>query len=136
MKPFGRAACLLMAAAFLAVFAAGCAPYRSSYRAVGFVHTNTAEEAGMSFFEFEGTMVFRLPVQRGEKIECIGKLGTGSASVRAAINDHRDLELFTVGAGMPEENCLFEPNDTGVVWIVIATTEKCMNGEFTFNVHE
>lgn len=137
MKKLFRSSFLLMAALLVCSALCSCAPYTSSYRAVGFVHSNTANEAFMSFFEFEGRMVFKLSVKRGEKIECEGRLGSGSASVRAAVNGREALELLTLGAERPEDHCLFEPNDTGVVWIVMETAEKCENGSFTFTVvHE
>ena len=44
----------------LLVSLAGCSAYRSHYKAVGFVHSNTPASAFMNFYEFEGVNVFTL----------------------------------------------------------------------------
>ena len=37
-----------------------CGKYISSWNAVGFVHSNTSDSAYMSFYKFDGTIVFKL----------------------------------------------------------------------------
>ena len=39
---------------------AGCGKYTSKYKAVGFVHSNESSTAFMSFYSFDGKMVFKL----------------------------------------------------------------------------
>ncbi len=60
----------------------GCNKYTSHYKAVAFVHTNTAKNASMSFSEFEGTYVFNLNCKSAdEKIYYSENLANGTAKV-------------------------------------------------------
>ena len=89
--------------AFIAVFAVvailaltACSSYTSHYKAVAFVHTNTAKNAEMSFSSFKGTMVFKLKIAGGEeKITCSASLGEGSAKVYYDCGGAKK-ELFSV----------------------------------------
>lgn len=129
-----RALFILFTLLFAAVSAAGCTPYRSSYKAIGFVHTNTNSKASMSFFEFEGTMVFKLKVASGQALGYSGRLESGSAKVYYDLSGIK-YELFSVESGQ-EVISLFEPEESVTVYIIVETSEKCVNGEFSFTVHE
>lgn len=73
--------CLTLAlAAVLLLTACGCGRYSSKYFAVGFVHSNEALNAFMSFHSFEGTMVFKLSAGNG-KIRYSAELEEESATV-------------------------------------------------------
>ena len=129
MRKIGAAAVALL----LALSLCGCGRYASHYKAVGFVHSNTAESAYMSFFSFEGRMVFRLKSDGGETLRYTAKLETGSASVYADwIGEKR--ELLSVGAGDDCGDAV--TTDAGTVYIIVETDGPCKNGDFRFSIEE
>lgn len=71
---------LLVSAAMLLCLS-GCGRYSSSYKAIGFVHSNESNSAFMSFHSFEGRMVFKLKSDGEGELKYSAKLEDGKASV-------------------------------------------------------
>ncbi len=107
----------------------GCAGYRSSYRAVGFVHSNESEKAFMHFFVFEGAMVFALRAKSPCTLRCSAKLETGSAAVYCDCGGGK-TELFKIGAGETVDTS-FDVNG-GKIFLIVETDGTCENGAFDF----
>lgn len=109
----------------------GCNRYRSRYNAVGFVHTNTAKNASMSFSSFEGTMVFQLKCDSENKsVGYSAKLDSGSVKVFYDC-DGTKTELFSVGSG-DDVDSVGGALKQGTVYIIVETSEKCKSGSFNF----
>ena len=109
----------------------GCG-HTSSYKATGFVHTNHAQDASMSFFTFDGRMVFKLNGTGEGEITYSGKLESGSAKVYYEYLGVKD-ELFSIGSG-EEISSHSGYVDKGTVYIIVETDGQCENGEFDFSV--
>ena len=110
----------------------GCTPYTSSYRAVGYVHSNTSNKAEMSFYEFSGTQVFNWQTKSGEHIKYTAKLESGKADVYCDCGEGKVL-LFTINGG-DEFNGQSEALPVGKVYLIVETDGKCSNGSFVFTV--
>lgn len=50
----------MIASLIILLLLTGCGKYSSSYKAIGFVHSNSSTSAKMSFYSLDGTMVFKL----------------------------------------------------------------------------
>ena len=124
-----KIATVMIAAVLCVMCFAGCDKYTSKYNAVGFVHSNTSKEASMSFFEFEGTMVFELE-SRGDQLRYSAKLEKGSASVCYDIDGIRK-DLFKLNAG-EKTSASVSGFENKKVTIIIETNGKCENGDFKF----
>ena len=110
---------------------AGCGGYVSSYKAVMFVHSNTSSSASMSFYSFEGRMVFRL-ISSGEgDLKYTAKLEQGSATVYYDYNGAK-TELFSINGG-EELDSHGGYIEKGTVYIIVETDGECMNGDFRFS---
>ncbi len=119
----------------LAVFVlAGCGRYVSSYKAVGFIRSNTGGSAFMNFFEFDGTMVFKLKAsgKSGARLRYTARLEEGDAAVYYDVSGTK-TEWFTVHGG-DEVSSSAELPGTGTVYIIVRTNEKCRSGEFSFEI--
>ena len=124
--------CVLLTVCLLFLLA-GCSGYRSHYKAVGFVHSNTPGSAFMSFYEFDGTMVFNLRSKNsGEKLKYSAKLETGAVTVYYDIHGAK-TELLSVGAGEQTDSALDLPS-TGKVCVIVETDGRCRNGDFKFDI--
>ena len=111
----------------------GCGRYRSHYRAVGFVHSAVSDHAFMSFFDFDGTMVFKLKcTDDHDAIRYTGKLQTGSAKVYYDCGGTK-TELFSVHAG-EEVDSSVNALRKGTVYVIVETDGACENGSFDFTV--
>ena len=126
-------AVLLLALTLLSVFVlAGCG-YASKYKAVGFVHSNTSETAKMSFFEFEGKMVFKLNNKGGEgQIAYTGSLGQGDLRATYVYNGI-ESGLFPLKSG-EEIDSTGGYVENGTVYIIVETNAKCENGSLEFRI--
>ena len=109
----------------------GCGKYVSSYKAIGFVHSNSSESAEMSFYSFDGRMVFKLKSPGEGDIKYTGKLESGTATVYYVY--HGTSELFTISAG-EELEAHGGYIEAGTVYIIVETDGECMNGAFSFSV--
>ena len=118
----------LIAGIVLLLCLTGCSDTISSYKAIGFVHSNTSKSASMSFYSFDGRMVFE--IKTSGKITCSGTLESGSATVYCG-NKETKKELFTINAG-EEIEAHAEDVESGTVYIIVQTDGKCMNGRFDF----
>lgn len=121
-------------ATFMAVILlilSGCNRYRSHYKAVAFVHSNTSKNASMSFSSFEGTMVFQLKCDNSyEKIGYSAKLDGGSIKVFYDCNGTK-TELFSVNFG-DDINGVGGELKKGTVYIIVETLQKSQNGSLKF----
>lgn len=124
-----KAVILIMAVVLCILCFTACSRYSSKYAAVGFVHSNTSKEASMSFFEFEGTMVFELE-SSGDLLRYSAKLEKGSASVCYDIDGIRK-DLFKLNAG-EKTSASVSGFENKKVTIIIETNGKCENGDFKF----
>ena len=124
----------LAALILCALCLAGCSSkYKSSYNAVGFVHSNTSDEAEMSFSSFSGTMVFKLNCDEdGEAVEYYANLGSGSATVWIDA-DGTKTELFRVYAG-DSVHMRSDPIRRGTVYIIVESDGECRSGTLSFDL--
>ena len=129
-----RSACLILFAVLLALSLTGCGKYVSSYKALGFVHSNTQQAASMSFSSFEGRMVFKLKSKALEHLHYTARLATGSAAVYYDI-DGTKKELFSVSAGNDVESSV-GPIEKGELYIIVETDGKCEGGDLSFSLAE
>jgi len=128
-KSLVRSAAALMLALAMLLCSFGCGGYTSKYMAVGFVHSNDSDSAHMSFYSFEGRMVFKLHTTRESDIKYQAKLESGSATVYYDWAGKQ--ELFSVKGG-EELDSRSGYVDNGTVYIIVETDGECMNGEFSF----
>ena len=111
----------------------GCGKYASHYNATAFVHSNESDSAFMSFWKFEGTMVFKLKCESAdEALAWSAKLETGSATIFYDCGDGK-TELCAVSAGDDLQDVLDELTP-GTVYIIVETDGKCETGNFDFKI--
>lgn len=129
MKIVGRLCAVLLCALCLA----SCSAPVSSYRAVGFVRSNTSSSAKMSFFEFEGRMVFRLKNKKaGSVLDCSASLEEGEFRVTREQNG-ASSELFALSSGGETETSV-TLDEAGTFYVVVETFGRCMNGSLDFDL--
>ena len=123
---------ILLVSAMLALSLTGCGKYVSSYKALGFVHSNDLSSAYMNFYTFEGRMVFKLKSSGEGDLKYSAKLESGSATVYYDYLGTKS-KLFSVSGG--EELASYGGYvDTGTVYIIVETEGECRNGVFQFNL--
>ncbi len=122
----------LMASLIILLLLTGCGKYSSSYKAVGFVHSNSSASAEMSFYSFDGKMVFKLKSSGEGDLKYAAKLESGSATVYYDYYGTKS-ELFTISSG-DELDSHGGYIESGTVYIIVETNGECMNGEFSINV--
>ena len=125
---------IILAAAVLCCLAlAGCAVYRSSYRALLLVTSADSNSASMSFSEFEGTRVFKLKTGKTPSaLVCSGQISEGEAVVYYDCGGGK-TELLTlvpgdridIDAGMPEKTD---------VYVIFETDGKCSEGSLSVDI--
>ena len=116
----------------LAVSLTGCGKYVSSYKAVGFVHSNEKSSAFMSFISFEGTMVFKLKSSAGAKLKYTAGLESGKAKVCLDLNG-TVTELFSLQSGDKTDSQQASVA-AGTVYIIVETDGECRNGQLRFSL--
>ena len=121
----------LTASLIIVLLLTGCGKYISSYKAIGFVHSNGLTSAEMSFYSFEGRMVFTLKSSGEGDIKYTAKLESGAAAVYYDYNGTKS-ELFTISSG-EELDSHGGYVEAGTVYIIVETNGECMNGEFSFD---
>lgn len=124
---------LILSAALLFPLA-GCGRYVSHYKAVGFVHSNGTDSAYMSFYSFDGRMVFKLKSKADAALRYSAKLETGDAVVYYDV-DGTKRELCAMRSGDAVEPIAI-PIESGTVYIIVETNGSCTNGDFRFDVAE
>ena len=117
-----------------------CGKYNSSWSATAFVHSNTSKSASMSFWKFDGTIVFKLKCKDSGKevLKYSGKLEDKNEEEDGTItvyydDDETKKELFTLKNGESVEATLNKLNE-GTVYIIVETDIRCENGELEFNI--
>lgn len=123
-----------LVSAMLALSLAGCGKYVSSYKALGFVHSNRSDSAYMSFASFEGRMVFRLKSSGEGDLKYSARLESGSATVYYDFYGDRQ-ELFSISGGEEAES-RGGYVEAGTVTVIVETDGSCQNGEFRFSLDE
>lgn len=123
---------IMVVTLLLAAMVTGCSKYRSKYFAVGFAHTNTSGTALMSFYKFDGRMVFTLKNKQDGVIEYNGELMKGSLTVYYDC-DGSKVELFKLSAG-ESVNSKLENLPKGEMYIIVDTDGECENGDIEFRV--
>ena len=128
-----KKALALALALILALCLGGCGRYSSSYKAVGFVHSNTSSSAFMSFYTFEGRMVFKLQCfnENGGQLKYSVKLESGCATVYCDAGEKRELVRVNAGDEAASVGGQFA---RGTVYVIVETDEKCQNGAFRFEI--
>ena len=126
---------LVFAMLFVAFSLTGCSKYSSHYNAVLHAHSNDSDSAWTSFLELEGTEVFKLKCESDKtaRIQYSGKLETGSLTVYYDCGGTK-AELFSVESGDEIKECSDELT-ADTVYIIIETSEKCQNGNFSFEIN-
>jgi len=125
---------ILLVSAMLALSLTGCGKYVSSYKALGFVHSNKSDSAYMSFASFEGRMVFRLKSSGEGDLKYTASLESGSAVVYYDFyGDKQELFSISGGEGADSRSGYVE---AGTVYIIVETDGGCHNGEFQFSLDE
>ena len=115
-----------------------CGKYNSSWNATAFVHSNTSKSASMSFWKFEGTIVFKLKCKDSGKevLKYSGKLDGKEKNGTITVyydDDGTKKELFSLKNGESVEATLDKLNE-GTVHIIVETDNRCENGELEFNI--
>jgi hypothetical protein len=114
-------------AVMTALLLAGCGKYISSYKATGFIHTNLPSSAEMSFWSFEGRMVFKLHSHCEGNLKYKAELESGSAVVSYDYNGSQE-ELFTLSAGEELESS-GGYIEAGTVYVIVETDGWCRHGK-------
>ena len=115
-----------------------CGKYNSSWSATAFVHSNTSKSASMSFWKFDGTIVFKLKCKDSGKevLKYSGKLDGKEENGTITVyydDDGTKKELFSLKNGESVEATLDKLNE-GSVHIIVETDNRCENGELEFNI--
>ena len=124
--------CALTVLAALLLSMCGCGEYTSHYKAVGFIHSNESESAFMNFYEFEGTMVFKLKNKDGGALEYSARLDSGEAEISYDCGNGKTA-LCTVREGDDFSFKTF-PLTLGTLYVIVETSVKCKSGELKFAV--
>lgn len=115
----------------------GCSSngYTSSYNAVGFAHSNTDAAASMSFSEFQGTKVFQIHFKDGisKSLKYSLRLEVGNAKIYYD-TDGEKKELASITSGKSVNSSLENLNCSSM-YIIVETSEKCLNGNFSFEAY-
>ncbi len=125
---------LAMITVIAAFTSAGCSGYNSKYKAVGFVHSNDNDSAYMTFYSFEGTMVFKLKADSnlsGAALEYKTTLESGNVNIYYDFNGTK-TELVSLKSG--DEFSSQVDINKGTVYVIVETDGKCQNGDFRFNI--
>ena len=123
----------LTAAVITLLSLTSCSAYKSRYRAVGFVHSNESAASFMSFYSFDGRMVFKMKSTGEGDLTYSAKLESGSATVYYDYYGTK-TELFSVGAG-EEISSHGGYVEAGTVYVIVETDGECKNGDFQFNLN-
>ena len=126
--------------AFLAVLViacvclCSCSPYKSKYSATAFVHSNTSDSAFMDFWQFEGTMVFKLKCSdpNGARLKYEGKLGSGELIVYID-TDGKEEDLFSLVSDEIRETTSIDV-EAGTIYIIVVTSGQCEDGHLKFDI--
>lgn len=110
----------------------GC--YKSSGVGTMLITSNKNNSASMQFYVFEGTKAFNLKITNKNEgtLKYHAEVLVGSATVYYDINGTKQ-ELCKVSAGDVIESSI-DFSEKGKLWIIIETSEKCYDGNFTFNI--
>lgn len=88
----------------------------------------------MSFYSFDGRMVFKLKNAHHGTLSCSASLETGSAAVYAVCGGEKTA-LFSISGGEKRDLCS-EGLGNGSVYVIVETDGKCENGNFRFDLEK
>ncbi|MBR4344415.1 MAG: hypothetical protein IKP88_17235 [Lachnospiraceae bacterium] len=112
----------------------GCSKYTSSWSASAFIHSNTPNNALMSFWKFSGTIVHTLVCKDSSKevLNYSANLKKGKITVYYD-DDGTKKELFTIKEGEEITSEILKLHE-GTVYVIVETDGECENGELEFNI--
>ncbi len=112
-----------------------CNRYSSHYYTIAHGTSFDSDSASVFFGEFEGTEVFKMKIESGKtaRIQYSGKLETGNLTVYYDCNGEKTV-MFSICSG-DEVNACTEELPVGKVYVIIETSEKCVNGSFDFKIN-
>ena len=118
----------------LSVMLGGCSGYSSHFKAVALVHSNTSSSAYMSFYEFSGTLVFRMKCKdpEGGILRYTAKLESGSIQVYCDKNGSKDLIVSIEPQSRVIEGSVKVPQ--GKIYVIVESNDKSSNGSLTFDI--
>ena len=125
---------LILAAASVILLTVGGSKYSSHYSAVGYVHSNSAKTARMSFSSLRGTQTFKLKSETNGQIRYTASLEAGSATVYYDCGDGK-TQLFSIGPGQTLE-AVGGQIPKGTVYLIVETDGTCKHGSFQFELEE
>lgn len=111
----------------------GCG-YRSSGVGTMMITSSKSNSASLKFYVFEGTKAFNLKITNKNEgtLKYHAEVLVGSATVYYDINGTKQ-ELCKVSAGDVIESSI-DFSEKGKLWIIIETSEKCYDGDFSFTI--
>lgn len=118
----------------LALLLAGCSGYSSHFKAVALVHSNTPSSAFMSFYEFSGTMVFKLKCKNAEGgiLNYTANIESGNIRVYCDTNGPKDLIVSIEPQSKTIEGSVAVPQ--GKIYVIVESNDTSSNGSLTFDI--
>lgn len=116
------------------LFLSGCSsePYTSSYNAKGLTQSNTDSAASMSYSEFQGVKVFKLKFDDSFSKSLIYNLRVETGKVTVYYDtDGSKKTLATLKSGDRVDEKLRDLTCSSM-YIIVESTEKSLNGNFSF----
>ena len=120
----------------LAVLLTGCSGYSSHFKAVALVHSNKPSSAFMNFYEFSGTMVFKLKCKNadGGILKYTANIESGSIKVYCDTDGSKELLVSIEPWSNALEGSVSVPQ--GKIYIIVESDDKSSNGALTFKIEE
>ncbi|MBP0970027.1 MAG: hypothetical protein J5744_07775 [Oscillospiraceae bacterium] len=118
----------------VSVMLGGCSEYSSHFKAIGMVHSNTPSHAFMSFYQFSGTIVFKLKCRdsSGGTLSYAAKIEEGSIRVYVDSGGSRDLVVSLEPQSSTIEGRVNVPH--GRIYVIVESNDVSSNGELEFNI--
>lgn len=127
---------LVVATLLLSVMLTGCSEYSSHFKAIALVHSNKPSSAFMNFYEFSGTMVFKLKSKDadGGVLRYTANIESGSIRVYCDTEGSKDLLVSIEPWSNALEGSVSVPQ--GKIYIIVESNGKSSNGALTFKIEE
>ena len=119
---------------FISVMLTGCSGYSSHFKAVALVQSNTSSSAYMNFYEFSGTMIFKLKCKNddGGILKYTANIESGSIRVYCDTAGSKDLLVSIEPWSNALEGSVSVPQ--GKIYIIVESDDKSSNGSLTFDL--